>query len=260
VKIFSWNVNGIRSCIGKGFYDWLSRSKAEIVGVQEVRASVHQIPSENQPRGWRTHFHPAQRPGYSGVGLYSRKPSDEILASMGKDIFDVEGRFQWARFGKLHVVNTYIPNGTGPNRDLSRIPYKLDFSKRLFHLLEKEKSAGARILVMGDFNTAHEEIDIARPRENKENSGFRPEERAEVDRWIKAGWVDSFRIFNRDGGHYSWWSNRLGARERNVGWRIDYIFVSPTLLPFVRKAAIHPDVMGSDHCPISVVLDRGALS
>jgi exodeoxyribonuclease-3 len=153
------------------------------------------------------------------------------------------------------VVNAYFPNGNGKDRDLSRIPYKLAFYRRLFERLEKPLRDGARVLVVGDFNTAHQDIDLARPRENRETSGFRPEEREEFDRWIRAGWVDTFRHFNKAGGHYSWWSQRVGVREKNIGWRLDYILASPAAMTYVRRACIHPNVLGSDHCPVSVDLD-----
>ncbi|MCZ7585437.1 MAG: exodeoxyribonuclease III [Deltaproteobacteria bacterium] len=213
----------------------------------------------SHPAGSKGAFSPRKK-GYSGVGFYAKNEPDDYETSMGEAKFDVEGRYQSARFGKLRVVNVYVPNGTGPNRDLSRIPYKLAFSRLLFDLLEKEKKRGGRILVMGDFNTAHEEIDLARPKDNVKNSGFRPEERAEFSRWIGAGWVDTFRRFHPGApGHYTWWTQRGGARERNVGWRIDYVLASPAAMKFVKAASIHPGVMSSDHCPIGVTLDPAIL-
>lgn len=256
----SWNVNGLRSCHKKGFVEWLTGAGADIVGVQEVRAREEQLSEEvRSPQGWRTHFVAAERPGYSGVGLFSKKQPDELETHLGVEEFDVEGRLQMARYGRLTVVNCYFPNGNGKDRDLSRIPYKLAFYKRLFETLEKPLRDGGRVLVMGDFNTAHEELDLARPRENRETSGFRPEEREEFARWIRNGWVDTFRHFNKAGGHYSWWSQRFGVRERNIGWRIDYVLASPGAMPFVKRAAIHPEVLGSDHCPVSVELDPKVL-
>ena len=165
-----------------------------------------------------------------------------------------------ARFGKLTIVNGYFPNGNGKLRDLSRIPYKLDFYRALHTRLERALATGERLLVLGDFNTAHEEIDLARPKDNRENSGFRPEERAEMARWLSSGWIDTFRHFEKGPGHYSWWTQRGGARENNVGWRIDYILASPGVLPFLRKAEIHHKVKGSDHCPVSVDLDPSVLT
>ncbi len=204
-------------------------------------------------------FFPAERTGYSGVALYSRDRPDEIERCMGVPEYDVEGRYQSARFGAPRIVNCYLPNGGGKNRDNSRVPFKLDFYCHLFDMLEDEKERGGRIVVMGDFNTAVEEIDLARPRQNTKAAGFLPEEREELRRWLAAGWIDSFRHFNSDPGHYTWWSQRAGAREKNIGWRIDYHLVSPALLPFLRSARIAPSIMGSDHCPLEVVLDGAAL-
>jgi exodeoxyribonuclease-3 len=260
MKILSWNVNGLRACAKKGFSDWLAGSRARIVAVQEVRATEDQLPQEvRRPKRWHTHFVTAEKPGYSGVGLYSRKPWDEMDSSLGQKKFDVEGRLQMVRFGPLLLVNAYFPQGSGTARDNSRIPFKLAFYRRLFRVLEDQKKKGGRILVMGDFNTAHEEIDLARPKQNVETSGFTPQERKEITRWIRAGWVDTFRRFDKGPDHYTWWSQRGGARERNVGWRIDYVLASPGAMPFVRKAFIRPEVKGSDHCPIGVEVDPKIL-
>jgi exodeoxyribonuclease-3 len=256
VRVVSWNVNGLRSCHKKGFAEWLAGARADIVGVQEVRAREEQLPEcIRAPKGWRTHFFSAERPGYSGVGLFSKKLPEEVETRLGVKEFDVEGRLQMARYGRLTVVNCYFPNGNGKDRDLSRIPYKLAFYRRLLKTLEKPLRDGERVLVLGDFNTALEDIDLARPRENRETSGFRPEERAEFARWLRAGWVDTFRHFTQVGGHYSWWSQRVGVRERNIGWRLDYVLASPGAMPFLKRARIHPEVLGSDHCPVSVDLD-----
>ncbi len=257
-RIVSWNVNGIRSVAKKGFRDWLDASGAHIVGLQEVRAGEEQVPAEIRvPDGWHSHWVAAERAGYSGVGILARRPHDELRTCLGSRPLDCEGRLQIARFGALTIVNGYFPNGTGPNRDLSRIPFKLRFYKKLFDVLEQEKNRGARILVMGDFNTAHEEIDLARPKENRETSGFTDVERKELARWLAKGWIDTFRHFEKGGGHYTWWSQRFGVREKNIGWRIDYILASPAAMEHIRCAAIHPEVKGSDHCPISVDVDPG---
>lgn len=260
LRIVSWNVNGLRACARKGFCDWLEGCDADIVGLQEVRARHEQLPATlHQPDGWHLHLSAAERPGYSGVALYARRPPDAVETSLGVPEFDAEGRLQRARFGALEVVNGYFPNGNGRNRDLSRIPFKLAFYRRLFDLLEPRRAAGEPILVMGDLNTAPYEIDLARPKANRETSGFRPEEREELIRWLDAGWVDTFRHYEPGPGHYSWWSVRKGVRARNIGWRIDLVLASPGAIPFLRGAAIHPEVMGSDHCPISVELDASIL-
>lgn len=256
MKVVSWNVNGLRACATKGFMEWLESSSAAVVGLQEVRALPEQLPQNvREPEGWYNHIFAAQRKGYSGVGLFMRDEPDEIVSELGIEEFDAEGRVQMARLGELLVVNAYFPNGNGKNRDLSRIPYKLRFYEHLRTLLLPKLEAGERILVMGDFNTAHEAIDLARPKANEKTSGFRPEEREAFGRWIADGWVDTFRHFDDSAGNYSWWSNRLGARERNVGWRIDYVLATPGAMEFVQAAAIHADVVGSDHCPVSVTLD-----
>jgi exodeoxyribonuclease-3 len=193
------------------------------------------------------------------VALFARREPDRIDTTLGEPRFDREGRLQVAHFGRLVVVNAYFPKGSGKDRDNRRVPYKLDFSRALFARLEHLRRSGRRLLVMGDFNTAHCEIDLARPHDNQKTSGFLPEERAEFDRWIAAGWVDTFRRFESGPGHYTWWSQRAGVRAKNVGWRIDYVLASAATLPFVRRAFIHPQVLGSDHCPVGVELDPGAF-
>ncbi len=256
MRVVSWNVNGLRAAHKKGFERWLSKARANVVAVQEVRAQAEQLPEElRAPTRWRTHFSSAVRPGYSGVGLFSRQAPDGVDTVLGMKEMDAEGRLQVARFGRLTIVNAYFPNGNGKNRDNSRIPFKLEFYQRLFDRLEKARRDGERVLVMGDFNTAHQELDLARPRDNRETSGFRPEEREEFDRWIRAGWVDTFRYFHKQGGHYSWWTQRVDARARNIGWRLDYVLASHGAMPFVKRAFICPEVYGSDHCPVGVDLD-----
>ncbi|MCH2170310.1 exodeoxyribonuclease III [Myxococcota bacterium] len=256
-RIISWNVNGLRACTKKGFLEWLAASRAEIVGLQEVRARPEQLPDEvRAPRRWNTHFVHAEKAGYSGVGLYSRQTPSRVETSLHEERFDREGRLQIGRFGRLAVVNAYFPKGSGTNRDNSRVPYKMDFYAAVFDRAQKLRRQGLRVLVMGDFNTAHREIDLARPKTNRDTSGFLPEERAELDRWLAAGWVDSFRAFETGPDHYSWWSQRFGVRAKNIGWRIDYVMASPAAMKFVRGAFIHPDVTGSDHCPVGVDVDR----
>lgn len=260
MRIVSWNINGLRSVMTKGFSRWLARSGADVVGLQEVRAREEQVQAElRKLRGWHRSVHAAERAGYSGVGLLSRRPPDELITSLAQPEFDSEGRHVRARFQRLLVVNCYFPNGSGKDRDNSRIPYKLAFYQHLFAQLEEERRRGAPILVMGDFNTAHQDSDLARPRENRKTSGFTDIEREELDRWLRSGWSDTFRRFHPEPGHYSWWSQRQGVREKNIGWRIDYVLASPGALPFVRDAFIHPHVLGSDHCPVGVDLDDGVL-
>ena len=256
MRVISWNVNGLRACAKKGFADFLAGSKADVVGVQEVRAFPEQLPDDiRSPSGWHTNFSPAERPGYSGVGIFSRREPRRIVTSLGQSRFDIEGRLQIARFDGVAIINAYFPKGSGKDRDNSRVPYKLDFYCAVFAEMQKLRRRGP-VLVMGDYNTAHCEIDLARAKDNRKSSGFLPEERAEVDRWIEAGWIDAFRALHPDEeGHYTWWTQRGGARQKNVGWRIDYVLASPSAMKRVRDAFIWPHALGSDHCPVGVDLD-----
>jgi exodeoxyribonuclease-3 len=255
-RILSWNVNGLRACAKKGFGRWLGRCGAEIVGVQEVRATPEQVPNNlRAPKRWQVAFSPAERKGYSGVALFARRAPDRLETRLGEERFDREGRVQIARFGRLAVANVYFPNGSGEQRDNSRVSYKLDFYRALFDRLQRIRRSGARVLVMGDFNTAHREIDLARPKQNRDTSGFLPEESAEIDRWLDAGWIDTYRHFDGATGRYTWWSQRFGVRKKNIGWRIDLVLASPAAMKYVSNAMIYPRVMGSDHCPIGVEVD-----
>jgi len=261
LRVLSWNVNGIRACEKKGFKAWLDRDAPFFIGIQEVRAQPDQLPAKlRSPRNWSQHMVCAERKGYSGVAAYSKEVPDEVSVGLGREEFDIEGRVHFLRFGKLLIANVYFPNGNGKNRDNSRVPYKLDFYLTLLERLERERKAGLRVLVMGDFNTAHKEIDLARPKSNVKTSGFLPEEREIMDRYISAGFVDTFRLFESGPEHYSWWSQRGGCRERNVGWRLDYVFAAPEAIPFVKNGFILPKVMGSDHCPVGVELAKSICS
>jgi exodeoxyribonuclease-3 len=253
MKIVSWNVNGIRSAERKGFLDWLEDSDADLIFLQEVRALPEQMSSESRsPEGWSTHFFPAQRKGYSGVGIYARTEPDEVRHGFGPRKFSVEGRSIMARYGDLCVWGCYFPNG---GNDLARVPYKLDYYKALLRHINKQRRDGDRVLVCGDFNTAHREIDLARPAQNRKNTGFLPEECAWVQKWVDGGWIDTFRHVHGDvPDRYSWWSFRSGARERNVGWRLDYVFADEALTDRIVHADIHHEDTGSDHCPVSVEL------
>ena len=253
MRIVSWNVNGLRACAKKGFLDALARSEADVLGIQEMKAFESQLPDEvRSPEGWHTRFVAAERAGYSGIGLFTKTAPDRIEDSLGEPRFDAEGRYQLARFGRIVVVNAYFPNGSGKERDNSRVPYKLDFYRAVFDRVERLRRR-YHVFVIGDWNTAHTEIDLARPAANRKTSGFLPEECAEMDRWLAAGWVDTFRERHPgEIGHYTWWAQRSGARARNVGWRIDYVLASPGAMRRVRDAFIWPHVTGSDHCPVGV--------
>ena len=253
MRLVSWNVNGLRACARKGFLGFLERSSADIVAVQEVRALPRQLdPAVRAPPGWHVSFAPAERLGYSGVAIFSRQAPSRVDASLGEPRFDVEGRFLVASFGRLSVASVYFPKGSGKDRDNSRVPYKLGFYAAAFNRVEALRRRGP-VFVAGDYNTAHEAIDLARPKANTRTSGFLPAERAELDRWLRAGWVDAFRKRHPGvAGHYTWWRQWGGARENNVGWRIDYVLASPSAAKRVTDAFIWPDTRGSDHCPVGV--------
>ncbi|TNF23402.1 MAG: exodeoxyribonuclease III [Deltaproteobacteria bacterium] len=256
MRILSWNVNGLRAIANKGFGKWLRSSDASIVALQETRAHPDQLtPAVRQPRGWRSWYAAAERKGYSGVGLLVPKDRmpDEVSTALGDPRYDVEGRYLEARFGRLTVANGYFPNGNGTNRDNSRIPYKLGFYQAVFDHLRPRFEAGEPVLVMGDFNTAPEDVDLARPKSNHKTSGFTPEEREDFRRYLAMGWVDTFRHLHPDAtGRYTWWSQRFGVREKNIGWRIDFVLASPGAMPFLKDALILSDATGSDHCPVGV--------
>ena len=259
-KIVSWNVNGIRAALRKGFADWVENETADVIGLQEVRATEALASKELSSFRPFVHVVEAEKKGYSGVGLLS-KETPLVETSLGSADFDSEGRVQICRYGELTVANIYFPNGSGKNRDNSRIPFKLGFYQRLFDLLEEERSAGQYVVVMGDFNTAHRDIDLARPKDNRKTSGFRPEECDELERWLTHGYTDTFRALHPEQtGAYTWWSQRKGVRERNVGWRIDYILVATELKERIVSASIMSEQLGSDHCPIVLELDVSGLN
>jgi exodeoxyribonuclease-3 len=254
LKLFSWNVNGIRACGRKGFLDWLKKARPDILGLQETRALPEQLEEGlRQPNGYEVHYHPAEKKGYSGVALYSRvAPESVVLGGLGEERFDSEGRLIIADYGDFLFYTGYFPNG---GNDLSRVPYKLEFSEAVLQHAEAQRRKGRSIVICGDVNTAHEEIDLANPKSNAKNTGFLPEEREWVTRLVDHGYLDIFRQRNPElTGAYTWWSNRKGVRERNVGWRIDYFFISSDLEEKVVEARIHSDVLGSDHCPIELEL------
>jgi len=269
-RIISWNVNGIRAAHRNGFRAWFDAERARgamVIGLQEVRARAEEVPEElAPPPGWALAVTSAEKKGYSGVGLYAGAAPDAVATTLGVQELDSEGRFIEARFGELTVVNAYFPNGNGSTdaagkRTNDRIPYKLDFYRAIFERLKPRLERGEKLIVMGDFNTAHRPIDLARPKTNRQTSGFTDIERAEIDVWLAAGWVDSFRHFYPDREDvYSWWSQRFGIRQRNVGWRIDMVMVSPAVLPHLRDAFIDTEVLGSDHCPVGISVDFASLT
>ena len=256
MRIVGWNVNGLRACIKKmGFMPFLESSGADIVALQEVRAFPEQLPPEvTDSTDWHVSFSPAKRPGYSGVAIFSRVAPTKIETRLGEERFDDEGRFIVAHFGRLAVASIYFPNGKGKDRDNSRVGYKLDFYRTVFDRLNELRRRG-KVYVLGDFNTAHHEIDLARPKGNRKASGFLSIEREMLTQVLSEGWVDTFRAMHpSEPDHYTWWRQFGGAREKNVGWRIDYVYASTSAMRRVKNAFIWPNVLGSDHCPVGVDL------
>ena len=256
MKIISWNVNGIRANVTKGGFDWLVSENADIFCVQETKAHPDQLP-ENilRPPGYFSYFdHSKLRKGYSGVAIWTKKEPTKVEYGFGIEKLDQEGRQITLLFDekdkKLAFIDTYFPNGGGGPE---RLKYKLEYYDAFLKYIEKLRKSGYSVVFCGDVNTAHAEIDLARPKENEENTGFLPVEREWIDKVIAKGYVDIFRHLNPNKtGAYSYWDMKTFARERSVGWRIDYFFISQDLVPKVKSAKILDGVFGSDHCPISL--------
>ena len=253
-RLFSWNVNGIRAIGRKGFVEWLLAEQPDVLAVQETKAMASQVPVEvREPAGYHTYWASAERKGYSGVALFSRTEPRRIHYGIGIDEYDREGRTLTAEYDDFVLVNAYFPNGS---RDHSRVPFKMAYKAAFLAYCEALRAAGKRVFFCGDVNTSHRPIDLARPGPNSKHTGFLPEERVWIDQIVELGYVDTFRHRHPDRpGAYTWWSYIGGARGRNVGWRLDYFFAAPEAHPLVIDAAIHPDVMGSDHCPVSITVE-----
>ena len=252
MKLVSWNVNGLRAATKKGFVNWLHESGADVVGLQETKAEAEQLPEEvRNPSGYHAYFtHSKGRKGYSGVGLFSKTKPDSVEYGIGIPKFDDEGRIIIGHYGDLVLLNVYFPNGGGGRE---RLKYKLEFYDAFLVYIEKLRKKGKHVIFCGDVNTAHEAIHLARPKENEKNTGFLPEERAWIDELTYHGYIDTFRHFYpHKEGAYSYWDMKTAARERNVGWRIDYFFIAPEVLPRLKSAGIAANVYGSDHCPVWV--------
>ena len=255
MKILSFNVNGIRAILKKGFLEDVARLKPDVLFLQETKADVDQIPEEvRNLDGYHTFWHSCERKkGYSGVGVMTKIKPDDVNMKIGVEDIDNEGRIMEVDFGAFIAYGVYFPNGSQGNK---RVPYKLDFYDQLFARCEEQRKAGKKIVVCGDYNTAHREIDLARPKENQKTTGFLPEERVKLDELVDNGWLDTFREFYPDEeARYSYWDYFTRARERNVGWRIDYHWITEDLRPALKNAFISDDVMGSDHCPVGIILN-----
>ena len=253
MKLISWNVNGVRAILKKNFLSFLEIEKPDVLGIQEIKISEEALVKENISfPGYNVFWNSAERPGYSGTATLVREGLEPISVESGMGIkeLDNEGRLQVLEFEKFYFLNIYFPNA---NNELSRLPYKESFNEvyiKFVKKLEKKKP----VLACGDYNVAHNEIDLARPKENVGSPGFTEEERYWMTHFVKKDMVDTFRHFNGDKIQYSWWSYRAGARPRNVGWRIDYFLASKKILPKIKNAYILDKVLGSDHCPVGIEL------
>lgn len=247
IRIASWNVNGIRAAARKGLADIVVALDADIVCLQEVKASPDQLPDElRQMDGYHSYWASAERKGYSGVATYTRREPEQHT-TMQVERFDSEGRVLATEYDDFVIVNAYFPNSQDQGK---RLAYKLDFGQTMQSFLAEYVRAGKSVVLSGDYNIAHTAIDLERPKENEQNPGYLPEEREWMDRFLGSGYVDTFRMFTREPRHYSWWSYRTAARERNIGWRIDYHCVNSDAKERVKSAKIRPDIYGSDHCPV----------
>lgn len=250
IKLLSWNVNGIRAVQKKGFLEWLEEESPDILCVQETKATPEQLTRDSlSPNGYTSYWNSAERKGYSGVGVYTKVSPKLIESGMGVSQFDGEGRVIRLDYGAFELLNVYFPNGKSGKE---RLDYKMSFYETFLEWIQGLRKTNPNIIFVGDVNTAHNEIDLARPKENSKVSGFLPIERQWMDKVVLAGYIDTFRRLNGDLVQYSWWDMKSGARQRNIGWRIDYVFVSSEMAASVKDAFIMTDVMGSDHCPVGV--------
>ncbi len=251
MRLISWNVNGIRAVHKKGmFLEWIEEEQPDVVCLQETKAHETQLPEAlTKVEGYSSWFSMPERKGYSGVALYSKAEPRSVSFGLGVERFDNEGRTVVADFDDFVLLGIYFPNG---KRSAERLRYKMEFYDAFLDYVDNLRRKGRSVVVCGDVNTAHKEIDLARPKENEKISGFLPEERSWMDTFLEHGYVDTFRQFNHDPGNYSWWDQMTRARDRNVGWRIDYFFTDSDFASNLSNGFILPDVMGSDHCPVGI--------
>ena len=262
MRIASWNVNGIRAAASKGLFDWLAIESPDILCVQETKADPgileenYHTPLDKNGIPYQSWWSSAKKKGYSGVALYSKlKPLN--VYNLGIPEFDDEGRMLAADFGFFVLISAYFPNS---QENGIRLGYKLDFCNAIYKLCDKIIQSGKHIILSGDFNIAHKPIDLARPKENEGNPGYLPEERSWMDNFIGSGYIDTFRYFCKEPGQYSWWSYRMKAREKNIGWRLDYHCIDPGLKDILISSSIEKNVTGSDHCPVILELMSDSIS
>ena len=254
MKITTWNVNGLRAALGKGVDQWWETENPDVLCLQEIKAKPEQLNEKQLAQLDHHHviWNPAERKGYSGVATFSDLKPLEVIKGIGEERFDVEGRVIQTRYPDFVLFNIYFPNG---QRDQERLNYKLDFYAHLLDLCDEMHKNGDQIIITGDFNTAHSEIDLKNPKSNQNTSGFMPVERAWIDKYLEHGFVDAYRTLYPEKVEYTWWTYRFRARERGIGWRLDYFMVSEALMPRVADVVVHDDIMGSDHCPVSLILE-----
>ncbi|HPS82741.1 MAG TPA: exodeoxyribonuclease III [Bacteroidales bacterium] len=253
MKVITYNLNGIRAAIGKGFLEWLAQSDADVVCIQESKAQPDQIPvMEFEALGYKTYFYSAQKKGYSGVGIITRIQPDNVVAGMGIPEYDNEGRFIRADYGDLSIVSAYHPSGTSGDE---RQAFKMIWLDKYLNYVQELRKERPNLLLCGDYNIAHERIDIHDPVGNAKSSGFLPEEREWMTKFLSHDYIDTFRHFNKEPHNYTWWSFRANARANNKGWRIDYIMATESLRSKLKGAEIWPDAMHSDHCPSVLDID-----
>jgi exodeoxyribonuclease-3 len=253
LRIVTWNINGIRAALKKGIWNWFSDHAPDIICLQEIKGKPEQLSSDQLElfSDYTATWNPAARPGYSGVATFVKNLPQNTILGMGEERFDREGRVIQTIYDNFRLFNIYFPNG---QRDHDRLQYKLDFYAYLLDWCDLLISKGEQIILCGDFNTAHREIDLKNPKENEQTSGFLPEERVWIDHYLEHSFVDIFRNLYPERIQYTWWTYITNARARNVGWRLDYFLITPGLVSTVRDVIIHDDVMGSDHCPVSLEL------
>jgi exodeoxyribonuclease III len=250
MKLISWNVNGLRAILRKNFLDYVADEQPDLLCVQETKAGPNDV-EQLWPASYATYWNSADKKGYSGTAIFTKLRPLKISNGVGVADHDREGRVLTAEYADFFMVNVYVPNA---QRELTRLAYRQEWDRDFLAYLKKLEKRKP-VVVCGDFNVAHHEIDLANPKSNVHTHGFTPEERAGFDAFVQKGLVDTFREFEQGGGHYTWWSQMSGARARNVGWRIDYFLVSASLRPRLKKAFIRADVLGSDHCPVGIELD-----
>lgn len=249
MKLISWNVNGLRSVLKKNFLDYLDAENPDVLCLQETKCGPNDV-EQLWPAGYATYWNSAEKRGYSGTAIFAKKRPLNVVPHIDIAEHDKEGRVLAAEFADFFLVNVYVPNA---KRDLSRLAYRQKWDRDFLGYLKKLEKKKP-VIFCGDLNVAHTEIDLANPKANVHNHGFTSEERAGFDAFMKAGFLDTFREFEKSGGHYSWWSQMGGARSRNVGWRIDYFLISASLRPRLKRAFIQPEIETSDHCPVGIEL------